>query len=345
MPPPGWQPAPGAHGYQVYPWPPYPPPYPPPWPPRKITTGRPEPGAPFHRLGRTDRYRWWKPVLALPVILLATLIASLALLVPLIVIDGVLNPGVEPPADSLLSNPILDQAALLLTVVVALPAVWLGVRLVEGRSLGWVSTVTGRLRWRWLGLVSAVVAPLVILGFVAFIVVGTLVEPDTNGGETAPLDLGMVLGGLAVTIALVPAQAAAEEYVFRGFLLQWIGSYLRNPWFGVAITSVLFALAHADLQWSRLVSLTAFGATAAILALYTGGLEASIALHTVNNLLAFGLGTLAGPPPTGDPGDTTMPWWMTAVDVTMLAAVLIAVLWLARRRRVERVVPAIESPA
>ncbi|HET8641337.1 MAG TPA: CPBP family intramembrane glutamic endopeptidase [Pseudonocardiaceae bacterium] len=330
----------------MYPWPPPFAPYYPYWVPPKQTTGRPEPGAPYHRLGRTDRYRWWKPVLALPLILVTTFIASIVLLIPLAMIDELLNPGAgEPPGDSLLNNPILDEVALLLTVAVALPAVWLAVRVVEGRSLGWVSSVAGRLRWRWLAMACVVVVPLVILGFAAFVVVGTLVEPAGDAASAAPLDPGLVLGGLAVTIALVPVQAAAEEYVFRGFLLQWIGDYLRNPWFGVGITSVLFTLAHLDLQWPRLVSLTAFGVVAAVLALRTGGLEASIALHTVNNLLAFGLGTLAGPPPTGDPGEVGMPWWMAAIDVAMLAAVLAVVLWLARRRRLANRVPAVGSAA
>jgi membrane protease YdiL (CAAX protease family) len=309
--------------------------------PPKITTGRPEPATPYHRLGRTDRYRWWKSLLALPLILIVTLVAGITLLVPMFIIDQALDPGAEPPGDALLNNPLLDGAALLLTVAVLLPAVWLGVRAVEGRSLGWVSSVAGRLRWRWLALTVAPIAALVILGFVAFIVMGSLVEPDPGEAESAPVQWGLLLGGLAVIVVLVPVQAAAEEYFFRGFLMQLIGGYLRNPWFGVAITSVLFAVAHVDFQWTRLVSLTAFGVVAAVLTLYTGGLEAGIVLHTVNNVLAFGLGAVAGTPPTGDPSAAAMPWWMAALDVMMVAAVLVVILWLARRRRVARTVAAV----
>jgi uncharacterized protein len=308
--------------------------------PPKITTGRPEPESPYQRLGRTDRYRWWKPLLALPLIVIVTVVAAIALLTPMFILDQALNP-VEPPVGSLLNNPVLDAAALLLSVAVMLPAVWLGVRAVEGRSLGWVSSVVGRLRWRWLALTVLPIAGLVILGFVAFIAVGVLVGPSPGEVESAPIQWGLLLGGLATIVVLVPVQAAAEEYFFRGYLMQMIGGYLRNPWFGVAITSVLFALAHVDFQWTRLLSLTAFGAVAAVLTLYTGGLEAGIVLHTVNNLLAFGLGALAGTSPSSDVGDTTMPWWMTAVDLAMLAAVLAVVLWLARRRRVSRTVPAV----
>jgi uncharacterized protein len=326
--------------YQVYPWPPHywPPPN---WAPPKITTGRPEPASPYQRLGRTDRYLWWKPLLALPLIVIVTVVAALMLLAPIYVVDEILNPGGGPSGDAGLDNPLLQGAALLLSVAVMLPAVWLGVRAVEGRSLGWVSSVAGRLRWRWLALTVLPIGALVILGYVAFIVVGSLVEPNPGEVETAPIQWGLLLGGLAVIVLLVPVQAAAEEYLFRGFLMQMIGGYLRNPWFGVAITSVLFALAHIDFQWTRLLSLTAFGVVAAVLTLYTGGLEAGIVLHTVNNLLAFGLTAVAGAPPTSDVSDTAMPFWMTAVDLIMLAAVLAVVLWLARRRRVQHTVPAV----
>jgi CAAX protease family protein len=311
--------------------------------PPKITTGRPEPESPFQRLGRTDRYRWWKPLLALPLIMIVSLAGGIGLLTPMYILDQALNPGAIPPGNALLNNPLLDTAALLLSVAVMLPAVWLGVRGVEGRSLGWVSSVVGRLRWRWLALTALPIAGVVILGYVAFIVLGALVEPNPGTVEPVPIQWGLLVGGLAMIVVLVPVQAAAEEYFFRGFLMQMIGGYLRNPWFGVAITSVLFALAHVEFQWPRLLSLTAFGAVAAVLALYTGGLEAGIVLHTVNNLLAFGLGALAGTSPNGDVGDTAMPWWMTGVDLAMLAAVLAVVLWLARRRRVSRTVPAIAS--
>lgn len=309
--------------------------------PPKITTGRPEPESPYQRLGRTDRYRWWKPLLALPLIVIVTLVASVGLLLPMYFLDQALNPGVEPPGGASLNNPLLDLAALLLSVAVTLPAVWLGVRAVEGRSLGWVSSVVGRLRWRWLALTVLPIGGLVILGYVAFIVLGALIEPNTGEVESAPVQWGLLLGALATIVVLVPVQAAAEEYFFRGFLMQMIGGYLRNPWFGVAITSVLFALAHVEFQWPRLLSLFAFGAVAAVLALYTGGLEAGIVLHTVYNLLAFGLGALAGTSPTADARDTAIPWWMVAVELTMLAAVLTVVLWLARRRRVSRTVPAL----
>jgi membrane protease YdiL (CAAX protease family) len=38
--------------------------------------------------------------------------------------------------------------------------------------------------------------------------------------------------------------ALGEEFFFRGLLQQWIGQWLRSEWVGLALTSLLFGLAH-----------------------------------------------------------------------------------------------------
>jgi uncharacterized protein len=310
--------------------------YPPP-PPRVQTTGRPPRGTPYHRLGHTDRYQWWKPLLALLLAGAAYVIVSSCVVIPSVIIYEELNPG-----STVDDNPVLDDALFLLSIAVALPAVWLGVQVVEGRSLGWVSSVCGRLRWRWLGLTAAAILPIMVTGWLVWVQVGLHLKPHAEW-PSAPQNWPTTLSWLAITVALVPVQAAAEEYVYRGFLLQWIGSYLRNPVFGVAITTVLFVLGHSDLRPYRLVTLTAFGVVAAVLTLYTGGLEAAIVLHIVNNLATHAFGLLAGPLP-GTDGGANMPWWMVGVELGMLAVVLATVLLLAWLQGVERIAPLPEPP-
>ncbi|MDF2498717.1 MAG: family intrarane metalloprotease protein, partial [Arthrobacter koreensis] len=49
---------------------------------------------------------------------------------------------------------------------------------------------------------------------------------------------------LLVAVAVVPFQAAAEEYAFRGLLMQVIGSWLRHPAFAILLPVPLFVLGH-----------------------------------------------------------------------------------------------------
>ena len=55
------------------------------------------------------------------------------------------------------------------------------------------------------------------------------------------------------------------------------------------VTSVLFALAHGTQNFPLFFDRFAFGLMAGLIVILVGGLEAGIALHILNNLLAFGV--------------------------------------------------------
>ncbi len=93
----------------------------------------------------------------------------------------------------------------------------------------------------------------------------------------------------AVAIVLTsPLQAAAEEYFFRGYLMQALSPIVRGPWFGIVASAALFAAFHGTQNLPLFLDRFGFGLLAGVLALKTGGLEAGIAAHVVNNICAFG---------------------------------------------------------
>jgi len=92
---------------------------------------------------------------------------------------------------------------------------------------------------------------------------------------------------LAVIVLTSPLQAAAEEILFRGYLLQALGSLVARPWFGVIASSVVFALLHGTQNVPLFVDRLAFGLLAGLLVWRTGGLEAGIAAHVINNVFAY----------------------------------------------------------
>ena len=84
-----------------------------------------------------------------------------------------------------------------------------------------------------------------------------------------------------------PIQAAAEEIFFRGYLMQALGSVVARPWFGVVTSALVFALLHGTQNLALFVNRLAFGLLAGLLVWWVGGLEAGIAAHIVNNVVAF----------------------------------------------------------
>ncbi|MFI5841238.1 lysostaphin resistance A-like protein [Catenuloplanes sp. NPDC051500] len=279
---------------------------------------------PYHRLARTARHRWWRPLLGT---LLVAVGAMCAVLVPFIA-AGVAGLVLDLPQDAD-GWPILGAEAELAVGLAGLglliPVVFLVARDVQKRPAGTVSSVAGRLRWGWLGRCAALAVPLVALMYVivAFI-------PGQDEG-IAWVGLGRFAAGVAVAVVLVPFQAAGEEYVFRGWLVQAFGSWTRSPWPGIVVSAVGFGLLHGyGTPWG-MADLIFFGVVAAVLTIRTGGLEAAIVLHVVGNLAAFGLAAAAGMLDSEETA-TDAGALLVAADMTMVTLYAVAVLVLNRRQ-------------
>ena len=120
----------------------------------------------------------------------------------------------------------------------------------------------------------------------AFVMIpGAMVGPgEIQKRGLAGLGVGL-LGFLATSV-----QSSAEEALFRGWLLPALGVRF-GAWAGVAVSSLVFAMAHATtgptpLGW---MNLFLFGTTTALIALAEGGLWGASAWHAVWNWVQGGL--------------------------------------------------------
>jgi len=96
---------------------------------------------------------------------------------------------------------------------------------------------------------------------------------------------------LFLVVFMTPLQAAGEEYFFRGWILQNVGSWFKRPMLslivGTAVSATAFSAAHGSPDPWILGSLAVFAISCCLLTWRTGGLEAAIAIHAVNNIAAF----------------------------------------------------------
>ncbi|MFF6949641.1 CPBP family intramembrane glutamic endopeptidase [Streptomyces iakyrus] len=285
-------------------------------------------GHPYHRLDRASgRHRWWRAWVG-------TLLLAVTYFVSILVLFGVSHGlgtalgAPELPDGGADLGPLGNTAMDLVSIAIALPLVLLATLWPARRPVGTVTSVTGRLRIGWLGrCLLAGLLPILLLTVTAFLL------PDDSGGSDTWVGWHSFLTALAVLAVLVPLQAAAEEYVFRGWLLQAAGAFVRSPWFAVIPQAVLFAAAHGwGTQWGFL-GLLVNGLVAGLLTIRTGGLEAAIALHVLNNLLAFGASAAVVDGLSSDETAADAPWSLalTAVVTDLLYAAI--VLWFARRHK------------
>jgi hypothetical protein len=216
-----------------------------------------------------------------------------------------------------------------LSLAALVPLAMLAVFVGHGWGPRWVASVRPGLRWRWTATSAAVTA----LVFVPVMVVLVLV--DRPEGSPEP-DAALLL---LVVLLTTPLQAAGEEYLCRGWLTQAVGSLIARAAAGAVVAGLVSALVFAVLHGSQDPWLFAdrfgFGLVASWLVWRTGGLEAGIAVHAVNNLVAFVPTILLGELREAVYVTTSDPL-TTFVDVGSVVVVALVLDRLARRQGLQR---------
>lgn len=207
------------------------------------------------------------------------------------------------------------------------------VRLLHRAPATALLSVEGRVRWRWFWItlgVSAVVLNLVLA-------LNTLVASGTlNLVPTPQAGFGWFLLCILLTS---PLQAAAEEVFFRGYLMQALGALGARPWFTVVASALTFAAFHGTQNLPLFLDRFGFGLVAGVLVWRTGGLEAAVAAHVVNNVCAFTYAALSSSVAQVK-AIQQVGWIEAAWDVGGFAVYTLVALWLARRLGVSESGPA-----
>ena len=274
----------------------------------------------YHRLARTDpHHRWWMPLVEGLILFGIFMVLSilfgivLALAFPETLTEDVLAANQLDP---------VVYFMLFASVALLLPSALLA-RLVLGpRPLGLIFSVTGRIRWKWLLLCF-----LVAVGVYAVVNLAGIGLDLATGGTPTSVQLAPGFGWLlATTLIVVPLQCTAEEVVFRGYLAQMVGRWLKHPAWAILLPVPLFVAGHVYDVWG-LLSVAIMAVSMGIVTWRTGGLEAGIALHAVNNMtvsLFAMLGLVDMNETSGAPTDLI-------TEVILNGAFIALVFWLVKR--------------
>ncbi|GAA3720137.1 hypothetical protein GCM10022204_45350 [Microlunatus aurantiacus] len=220
---------------------------------------------------------------------------------------------------------------LMFSLIILIPAAMLSIWAVHRIRPRFLSSVAGGLRWRWLLRCVVVLAPL----WVVYLTVSTIVDPPQSPRSTDWLAL------LIIGLLLTPWQAAAEEYAFRGWLAQNIGAYFARPLVAFLVPTVIaaaaFAAAHGSPDPWILADLALFSVVASVMTWRTGGLEAAIVMHAVNNVgIDIVVSAVGGFDESLVGAETTSSPLSFAISAALSLIALGLVLWQARRRGLDR---------
>ncbi|WP_139166390.1 CPBP family intramembrane glutamic endopeptidase [Curtobacterium sp. UNCCL20] len=260
---------------------------------------------PYHRLPRVDaRWRWWRPLVALAFLagwyIASQVVIAVAYFLPIGATQGA--QGLMDLQDDLASgaldptDPIVLSMSLV-SLVVLLPGILLAVKVARIGPAGILSSTRFRVRWGWTAwclLPTLVIAAIMFSAQTAgmFTFAGGFGWDHRAIGQST-VSLSTLTITIVLVLLLVPFQGAAEEYIFRGFLMQTIASWI--PWrivgtvVAVAVSTVVFALLHIPNGYNvwGILDVGSFGLIAAIIVLRTGGMEATVLQHAFNNIMIF----------------------------------------------------------
>lgn len=168
--------------------------------------------------------------------------------------------------------------------------------LLAGVGIVVAAAIGGRLRPALLGLRPTKISSafwLVIGAYVLFVLVSAAWTSmlGIDDRENVAVSLGTrdsvvaLIGAMLLVCAVAPL---AEEIFFRGFLFGALRKYGLVP--AAGITGLAFGLAHvASAPIGFIVPLAVLGVLLCLLYARTGSLYPSIALHCLNNSVAFGI--------------------------------------------------------
>lgn len=173
--------------------------------------------------------------------------------------------------------------AMLFPFFIGLLAFVLLIRPLNGRDMKSVINGAGRFRWNRF-LISALVYGILSA---AFFFIYLKADPSNfRLNNTSSTLIPLIL----ISLLCIPFQAAFEEVVFRGYMMQGFAVLARNRWIPLLMTSLLFGLMHSfnpEVEEFGFLTMmpqyVLFGLIFGIITILDDGIEVAIGAHAANN--------------------------------------------------------------
>ena len=221
-----------------------------------------------------EKYRWYKPIL----VFIITTIVYVILQALIFVIFGqaygfdniftLATQGYES------LNSEVGSYIGYLSVAIFIPSLYIASLIVRDRPFSSYSSSRGG--WNWKLFFKSLSIPLAV--YIIYEIITALIY-----GQKGPNTLTLTF--FIICMIIVPLQCIGEEYIMRGLVMQTFGSWFKIPVLAIVLQSIVFTSLH---PYSILGVIGVFiqGICLGFLTWRSNGLEASSAIHSVNNLIS-----------------------------------------------------------
>ena len=228
-----------------------------------------------------EKYRWYKPILVFIIGLIIMLILQGIILIVFSAIYGeniieLFTGGYE------VLNTEWGEIVSDLSVIIMIPALYIATKIVRDRPFSSYASSRGGFNFKL--YLKALIIP-----FIALVILQCL-DIAINGPE-GTYHFSILF--LITSLILIPLQCIAEEYVYRGLIMQTFGSWFKIPVLAILLQSIIFTVSHGYNSLG-LIEIFVSGIIFGFLTWKTNGIEVSSAIHTANNFsislfIMFGL--------------------------------------------------------
>ncbi len=181
-------------------------------------------------------------------------------------------------------SPIMGFIVMMIPSLTGLIAFLLLIRPLNSRTIRVIINGTSKIRWNRFfvsGLVWFLLSAIYLFIYLKF-------DPSNYTINTRTSSL-LILA--LISFLFIPFQAGLEEVVFRGYLMQGFAVLLKNRWFPLVMTSVLFGLLHAfnpEVKefgfFAMMPQYITFGLIFGLATIFDDGIEAAMGAHAANNI-------------------------------------------------------------
>ncbi|MDG1039705.1 MAG: CPBP family intramembrane metalloprotease [Polaribacter sp.] len=243
----------------------------------------------FIQKGFSGQNNTWRYVLTITLVFIGIQLASIPLAIAAFFqVDGDMQHFIKAAETTFMEigmNSSLFLFLMIFTFIVALLILYLCVKYIHKKKF--VSIVTSRVKIDW----KRVFYAFILWGSISVIsiFVGMYLTPEDYIWNFKPMPFFTLL---IVSFLFLPFQTSAEELIFRGYLMQGLGTLVRNRWFPLIATSVIFGLMHGmnpeieKLGYEVMIFYIGTGFFYGITTLMDEGTELALGLHASNNIVA-----------------------------------------------------------
>ncbi len=230
--------------------------------------------------------KFWKYIVGTIVVIFASFIGQIPFGIALFFKAASDNVPVPTDTNELLGflPPNMTLLLMLLAFVAALIGLFIVVKLLHKQSIRSLTTTRPKVDWKRIFFAFGLWSFFIILATV----VDYALYPEDYVWNFHPVRF-VVLAVIA--IIFIPIQTSAEEYMFRAYLMQGIGTIASARWIPLVFTSVTFGLMHISnpevgkMGYGIMGFYIGTGLLLGIIALMDEGIELALGFHAANNLV------------------------------------------------------------